>query len=134
METVGYGKTIISIAASADGETVPMKDIPSIMFSSGVIGKCVGIMPENGRVFAPCDGIVSDIADTNHEMTFRLDDGMEIILLAGIDTFSLNGDGISPLVKVGDRVTAGQEVMNLDLDKINNAGLSPIIITVMGIT
>ena len=134
METVGYGKTIISIAASADGKTVPMKDIPSIMFSSGVIGKCVGIMPENGRVFAPCDGVVSDIADTNHEMTFRLDDGMEIILLAGIDTFSLNGDGISPLVKVGDKVTAGQEVMNLDLDKINNAGLSPIIITVMGIT
>ena len=108
-----------------------MRQIPDIMFSSGVIGTCVGIMPENGHILAPCDGVVKEIADTNHALTFCTADGTEILLLAGIDTFTLGGDGLSPLVKEGDTVTAGQGVMEADLEKIQNAGLSPVIITVL---
>ena len=126
-----HGQAGLSIAASADGETVPMNQIPDIMFSSGVIGKCIGIMPENGHILAPVDGEVSEIADTNHALTFRSYDGMEIILLVGIDTFTLNGDGLCPLVKEGENVVAGQAVMEVDLDKIRKAGLSPIVITVL---
>ena len=131
METGGHGRSNLSIAAAADGETVPMNCIPDIMFSSGVIGKCMGIMPENGHIFAPCDGVISEIADTNHAMTFRIDDNTEIILLVGIDTFTLNGKGLKPLVKEGDSVTAGQEVMEVELEKITQAGLSPIVVTVL---
>ncbi len=91
----------------------------------------MGIMPENGHIFAPCDGVISEIADTNHAMTFRIDDNTEIILLVGIDTFTLNGKGLKPLVKEGDSVTAGQEVMEVELEKITQAGLSPIVVTVL---
>ena len=56
---------------------------------------------------------------------------MEILLIAGIDTFTLNGSGLSPLVKAGDSVTAGQPLMELDLNQIRAAGLSPMIITVL---
>ena len=121
----------LSLTAPVGGETVPMRQIPDIMFSSGVIGTCVGIMPENGHILAPCDGVVKEIADTNHALTFCTADGTEILLLAGIDTFTLGGDGLSPLVKEGDTVTAGQGVMEADLEKIQNAGLSPVIITVL---
>ena len=88
-------------------------------------------MPENGHILAPVDGEVAEIADTNHALTFRSYDGMEIILLVGIDTFTLNGDGLNPLVKEGESVVAGQAVMEVDLDKIKKAGLSPIVITVL---
>ena len=121
----------LTVTAPADGETVPMQAIPDIMFSSGVIGSCIGIMPENGRILAPCDGVVSEIADTDSSLTFRTSDGTEILLLVGIDTFALNGDGLSPLVREGQTVTAGQEVMEADLDRIRHAGLSPMIITVL---
>ncbi|SKB72909.1 PTS system, sucrose-specific IIC component [Lachnospiraceae bacterium] len=131
METGGRGKSNLSIAAAADGETVPMNCIPDIMFSSGVIGRCVGIMPENGHIFAPCDGVISEIVDTKHAITFRIDDSTEIILLVGIDTFTLNGKGLKPLVKEGESVTAGQAVMEVELEKIVQAGLSPIVITVL---
>lgn len=129
--TKEQGKAGLAIMASADGETVPMNRIPDIMFSSGVIGKCIGIMPKNGHILAPVDGEVAEIADTNHALTFRSYDGMEILLLVGIDTFMLNGDGLCPLVKEGEKVVAGQEVMEVDLDKIKKAGLSPIVITVL---
>ena len=121
----------LPLAAPASGETIPMKQIPDVMFSSGVIGKCIGIMPENGHILAPCDGEVVEIADTNHALTFKTNDGMEILLLVGIDTFTLNGEGLNPLVTEGMTVTKGQPVMDADLDKIREADLSPIVITVL---
>ena len=121
----------LQVKAPVGGETVPMKQIPDFLFSSGVIGRCIGIMPENGHILAPCDGVVSEIADTNHALTFRTDDGMEILLLVGIDTFTLNGSGLCPQVKEGEIVIAGQSVLEADLEQIRNAGLSPIIITVL---
>ena len=125
------GTRSLPLTAPADGETIPMKEIPDILFSSGAIGNCIGIMPENGHILAPCDGIVTEIADTNHALTFRTDEGMEILLLVGIDTFTLNSDCLRPLVKEGDTVKAGQGVMEADIDRICRAGLSPIIITVL---
>ena len=119
------------ISAPVGGETVPMRQIPDIMFSSGVIGNCIGIMPDSGHILAPCDGTVAEIDDTGSALTFHTADGMEILLLIGIDTFTLNGDGLTPLVHEGDSVTAGQAVMEADLDRIRHAGLSPVIITVM---
>ena len=121
----------IQITAPVDGETVPMKQIPDIMFSSGVIGSCIGIEPENGHVLAPCDGVVTEIADAGNALTFRTSDGMELLLLVGIDTFSLKGEGLSLLVAEGEAVSAGQAVLEADLEQIRRAGLSPIMITVL---
>lgn len=121
----------LPLTAPVSGETVPMRQIPDVIFSSGVIGSCIGIQPENGHILAPCDGTVLEIADTNHALTFRTGDGMEILLLAGIDTFTLNGEGLRPLVAKGESVKRGQPVMEADLDRIREAGLSPIMITVL---
>ena len=126
-----FGTGSLPLTAPVDGETVPMRQIPDIIFSSGVIGSCIGILPENGHILSPCSGVVAEIADTAHAITFRGENGMEILLIAGIDTFTLNGSGLSPLVKAGDSVTAGQPLMELDLNQIRAAGLSPMIITVL---
>ena len=127
----GHRQSELLLTAPVSGETVPMKQIPDIMFSSGVIGSCIGILPDSGHILAPCEGEVVEIADTSHALTFRSADGMELLLLIGIDTFTLNGDGLSPLVREGERVIKGQPVMEADLDRIRAAGLSPLIITVL---
>ena len=125
------GTGSLSITAPVGGETVPMRQIPDIIFSSGIIGSCIGILPDNGHILVPCSGVVAEIADTAHAITFREENGMEILLVAGIDTFTLNGSGFTPLVKAGDSVTAGQPLMEVDLNQIRSAGLSPMIITVL---
>lgn len=124
-------RTKLPFTAPVGGETVPMKQIPDVMFSSGVIGNCIGIMPENGHILAPCDGVVKEIADTKHALTFQTADGAEILLLVGLDTFTLGGEGLSPLVAEGETVVSGQAVLDADLERIKEAGLSPIIITVL---
>ena len=131
MMTGKHDVSNLPLTAPVGGETVPMKQIPDVMFSSGVIGTCIGIMPDDGHILAPCDGVVMEIADTNHSLTFKTYDGMEILLLVGIDTFLLNGDGLSPLVEEGVAVSKGQPVVEADLEKIREADLSPIVITVM---
>ncbi len=121
----------LPLTAPVGGQTVPMKQIPDVLFSSGVIGSCIGILPESGHILAPCDGEVVEIADTNHALTFRTADGMEILLHVGIDTFTLGGEGLEPLIQEGDTVTRGQPVMEADLDRIRAADLSPVIITIL---
>ena len=130
-EALLLGDANLPLTAPVAGETVPMKQIPDILFSSGVIGSCIGILPESGRILAPCDGTVVEIADTCHALTFRTSDGMEILLHVGIDTFTLGGEGLDPLVEEGKTVTRGQPIMEADLDRIREAGLSPIIITIL---
>jgi PTS system sucrose-specific IIC component len=126
-----YGLNELNLVAPVGGEIVPMREIPDIMFSSGVIGSCVGIMPENGHILAPCEGVVAEIADTLHALTIRTANDMEILLLVGIDTFTLNGNGLTPLVREGDTVHPGQPLMEVDLEQVEKTGLSPIVITVL---
>ncbi len=117
-----------SIAAPADGRLIPMEQIPDPVFSSGTMGPCIGIMPENGTIHAPCNGVVSGIAPTGHAMTFTASDGKEILVHVGIDTVRLGGKGFRVLVREGSAVARDEAVMEADLDVIREAGLSPLVI------
>ena len=127
--TLGEGST--SVAAPADGELVLMKDIPDPVFSDGSMGECVGILPENGKIHAPCDGTVALIAETLHAVFIKTDDGRNILVHAGIDTVEMNGKGFNVPVNVGDKVKKGDIVQEMDLDMVDKAGFSPMIITVL---
>ncbi len=118
----------VSIAAPADGKLIPMEDIPDPVFSAGTMGPCIGIMPENGTIHAPCDGVVSGIAPTGHAMTFTASDGKKILVHVGIDTVQLGGRGFRIFVQEGSAVARDDVVMEADLDVIRGAGLSPIVI------
>ena len=121
-------KAISSIAAPADGELIPMEDIPDPAFSSGKLGPCLGIMPENGSVYSPCDGIISLIAETKHAVTITASDGRNILVHAGIDTVRLAGKGMDVLAGEGDFVLQGQKIMEINIDQIREAGFSPMVI------
>ena len=119
-----------SVAAPADGKLIPMEEIPDPVFSSGTLGECVGILPENGTIYAPCDGTVSGVAKTGHAITFTASDGRQILVHVGIDTVSLGGRGFRVHVKEGMAVSKGDIVLEADLEVIRVAGLSPIVVTV----
>ena len=116
-------------AIPAAGRIIPMEQIPDPVFSSGIMGKCTGIMPENGMIYAPCDGIVSGVAETKHAVTFTSAEGENILVHVGIDTVSLKGRGFTVFVTEGMKVAKGDRVMEADLELIREAGLSPIVIT-----
>lgn len=114
--------------APADGDIVSMKDIPDKAFSSGGLGNCIGINPENGNVYAPCDGVITSIAETKHAIGIKSKNGKEILIHVGIDTVTLKGQGFELYVKDGDSIKKGDLLLKCDVDYIKNKGLSPMVI------
>ncbi len=105
-----------------------MSGIPDEVFSSGMMGECLGIIPEEGTIYAPISGVVTTVAKTGHAVTFR-NDNTEILVHAGLDTVNLNGKGFSVMVKEGQTVRHGQPVMEADIAMIRSEGYDPMVIT-----
>lgn len=115
------------LGAVAKGTVVPMAAIPDPTFSQGVLGVCCGVTPEEGRVYAPMDGTISQLADTLHALGMEAD-GVELLIHVGVDTVNMNGDGFKSHVKVGQAVKKGDLLLTMDLEKIKKAGHPTTII------
>ncbi len=116
------------LAAPADGELVRMGEIPDKAFSSGSLGECFGVIPENGNVHAPLAGTVVQVAPTRHALTIAADDGTQVLVHVGLGTVALNGESFKLHVSQGQRVKADQLVLEADLRAIEDAGLSTIVV------
>lgn len=125
------GKESVFVAAPAEGKIIPMEEIPDEVFARGMLGICCGIEPAEGRVYAPVDGTVVQLASGGYSMTILGANNVHVMLHAGIDTVMMKGDGFSPKIRVGDAVQAGQLLLEMDLERIAKAGHSAMIITVV---
>ena len=94
------------LGSVAKGTVVPMAEIPDPTFSQGVLGICCGVTPAEGKVYAPMDGTISQLADTLHALGIEAG-GVELLIHVGVDTVDMNGDGFKSHVQVGQAVKKG---------------------------
>jgi len=120
-----------TLLAPLDGTIVPLEAVEDPVFSSGMLGKGVGIEPDHGELFAPADGTISLVARTKHAVGLTTADGAELLLHIGIDTVEMNGEGFQSFVKQGQAVKAGQRLMRFDLDKIRVAGHGTTVLVLL---
>ena len=111
----------LCVGAVAKGSAIPMADIPDPAFSQGFVGFCCGIEPEDGKVFSPVDGVVSQVPDTLHAVGIE-SQGMELLVHCGVDTVDMKGQGFTMLVKEGQEVKAGDPLLTMDLEVVKGAG------------
>ena len=116
--------------APLNGRAVPLADVPDPTFAAGLLGKGIAIIPTDGRVYAPADGIVESVFDTGHALCLRSAAGVEILIHVGLETVGLNGAPFIIHCKNGDQVKKGQLLWEADLAAIQAAGL-PIITPVL---
>ena len=90
------------------------------------MGKGIAVDPAEGVVAAPASGEITLVFPTGHAIGMRTENGAEILIHVGMDTVSLESNGFNTLVKVGDKVQAGQKLLEFDLDTIRKANL-PVI-------
>ena len=120
------------IVAPIEGNAISLEEIGDGVFSEGMLGKGVAIEPTVGRAVAPVNGTVSTIFDTKHAVGLTSDDGAEVLIHIGLDTVKLNGEYFNTHVKAGDKVKAGDLLVEFDIEKIKEAGyptVTPIIVT-----
>ena len=118
------------VYAPLTGSVVARDQIPDETFASGVLGDGCGIEPTVGEVVAPCDGVISTVAETRHAVGISGPADMELLIHVGVDTVEMKGDGFKARVKTGDTVKKGQKLLTFDLAKIRAAG-HPTVTTVL---
>ena len=133
-EKIDSPKTIHqeTIVSPMKGQIISLNDSNDEAFSSGALGKGVVIIPEEGVVKAPCNGTIRTLFPTKHAIGIVSEDGCEVLIHVGMNTVRLEGEGFHALVKQGDQVKVGQELLNFERDDLIAKGYdlsTPIIIT-----
>jgi phosphocarrier protein FPr len=111
---------------------VPIETVPDPVFAKKMVGEGVSIDPLSNRLLSPCDGEVATVHASKHAVTVRHSNGAEILMHIGLDTVSMQGDGFTALVRVGDAVRAGDPLIEFDLDMVARQAksvLTQIVIT-----
>lgn len=125
----------ISLKAVEDGRTIPMDEVNDQTFAQELLGPGIAIVPSNGTVVSPINGTIATVMDTKHAVCIQAEDGLELIVHAGLDTVELNGKYYQTYKEIGDQVKAGDVLLEFDLEEITKAGYdvtTPIVITNLG--
>lgn len=120
------------IVAPIEGNAIDLSEVGDGVFSEGILGKGIAIEPTIGRAVSPVDGVVSTVFDTKHAIGLTATDGAEVLIHIGLDTVKLNGEHFNTHVQPGDKVKAGDLLVEFDIEKIKEAGyptVTPVIIT-----
>jgi len=118
--------------APMSGVILSLDDVPDQVFSGRMMGEGFAIEPSSGQVVAPVTGQITTFFPTKHAIGLLADDGREILIHVGLDTVNLKGEGFVAKVKEGDRVEAGDVLLDVDLNLIRDkvpSLITPIIWT-----
>ena len=111
------------LVAFLDGKVIPVKEVGDGVFSEGIMGDGIAIIPENEVLVSPVAGeIAVTMDDSRHACAIKADNGMEILLHIGLDTVDMGEDGFEYLITKGQRVQTGTPLIRFSREKIKAAG------------
>lgn len=117
MELTGEIKSVLS------GRVIPIEEVEDNVFSQKIMGDGVAVEPEDTVVKAPADATVTVVMkESCHACGLTLANGLELLIHVGIDTVDMNGDGFQLFVDEGQKVRAGDPLIQFDPEKIRAAG------------
>ncbi|MFT4227658.1 PTS sugar transporter subunit IIA, partial [Micropruina sp.] len=123
--------TEVIVRSPMDGTLVAIGDVPDPVFASGAMGAGIGVEPTSGTVYSPVTGTIIVTMGSGHAYGIRTDEGVEVLVHVGIDTVNMKGEGFEPKVAQGDRVSAGDVLVEVDLGKITEAGYSTTTVVII---
>ncbi|TCG11815.1 PTS sugar transporter subunit IIA [Mycoplasma todarodis] len=109
------------LVAPIGGKLIELAKVDDPAFSQGLLGKGIAILPKAEKVTfsAPVSGKITTIFPTNHAYGIETPSGTSILVHIGIDTVKLDGKHFESLVKQGDFVKSGQDIIKADLAEIS---------------
>ncbi len=114
------------ITAPISGKVVPLDEVADKVFVDRVLGDGAAIIPKDGKIVSPVDGVLTSVAESKHAYCFRSDDGLNILVHVGLDSVSLKGKGFKVHAKEGAKVKAGQLIAEVDLKVFEKENINPV--------
>ena len=119
------------LKAMVNGEVISVTEVKDDDFSSCMLGKGIAIHPADGVVVAPVDGEISvTMEGTNHAVGIRIAEGFDLLIHIGLDTVSLNGEGFTSHISMGQKVKAGDKLITFDKALVESKGLCADVILI----
>ncbi|MFL1417869.1 phosphoenolpyruvate--protein phosphotransferase [Pseudomonas fildesensis] len=124
----------LELLAPLSGALLALDQVPDPVFASRLIGDGLCIDPTSQTLCAPLAGVISNIQDSGHAVSVTDDNGVQVLMHIGLDTVNLAGKGFTRLVKEGQRVEAGQPLIEFDADYValNARSLLTLMLVVSG--
>ena len=106
----------------AEGEVIELEKVQDPVFSQKMMGDGFAVEPANGQIVSPVAGKVTSVFPTKHALGLVTESGLEVLVHIGLDTVSLEGKPFEVKVEEGQTVSAGDLLVEADLDAIREAG------------
>ncbi|MFX3648576.1 MAG: beta-glucoside-specific PTS transporter subunit IIABC [Paenibacillus sp.] len=114
------------IVSPMTGEIKPISEVEDQAFAQELMGKGIAIVPTDGKVYAPFDGVVEALYRTKHAIGLKAANGVEILIHIGVDTVSLKGKYFTAHIEQGQAIKAGDLLVEFDPEGITSAGYNTI--------
>lgn len=121
-----------NLKAFATGEFINIENVEDEVFSNKMMGDGLAIKPQEGKIYAPCEGFVKVIFEpTHHAIGIQTKEGMEILIHVGLETVNIKDDIFDSKVQVGDRIKSGDLLIDFDKEQLDNLGYNSITMLVI---
>lgn len=122
---------VFTMSGSVKGEAITLNSVSDEAFASEAMGKGVGIIPSEGKLYAPCDGKVEALFPTHHAIGLTSKDGVQVLLHIGVDTVSMKGKGFKAHTQQGETFKKGDLLITFSIDEIKAAGHDTTVMMVV---
>ena len=95
------------------------------------MGKGVAVIPDSNTVVSPVDGEITCMFQTKHAIGITTKNGVEILIHIGIDTVRLEGKYFENYIEQGQKVKAGDKLVEFDRENIEKEGLDTIVMLII---
>lgn len=114
--------------APVSGRLMPIEAVDDPVFAQKMMGDGFAILSDDDVICAPWSGEITVCFPTNHAIGIKSTDGRECLLHIGIDTVKLNGEGFTPYIKQGQKITQKDPLVKIDRENLKERGYEPIVI------
>ena len=119
-------KKRIQIYSPLNGRAVSLDRVPDEVFRGRVLGDGCAVIPSDGRIYSPVDGVISSVAETKHAYGITSDSGLELLIHFGLETVALKSEGFNVHVVSGDKVKRGDLIAEVNMDLLRSRGIDVI--------
>lgn len=112
----------VEIEAPVKGKVISLTEVKDNTFATGILGEGFAIVPSEGKVYAPFDGVCENLFDTLHAIGITSDNGIEMLIHVGLETVALKGEPFKAHIGNGEHFKKGALLLEFDIDAIQKAG------------
>src|SRR5699024_9521382 len=123
------------VFAPVAGQLLDIYRVNDPVFWEKMMGDGYAVEPETNaktaKVYAPVAGKIVSIFPSHHAIGIQTSDDLEVLIHMGIDTYKFYTEIFGLTVAVGEDVTAGQVLGEINLHAIDESGKEKTVIVVV---